>query len=199
MLLVAAGASQTLAQGTKYKVYAGLAYVSPTGDDDFDIEGEIDKIEATDEFGYEIGFEYRFTKLFGIDFDILSAKHDVEFSGEKIGDTTMTPITATLNFHLVRSRYFDLYVGPSASYVTWDDISVRSPLDLILGDNVSVDDEFAWGGVVGVDISLVKVVALVVKVRYMEVDLSPKDIDGSLTIDPLVVNAAVAIRWGSQI
>jgi outer membrane protein W len=200
VLLVAAGFSQTEAQGTKYKVYAGFAYISPTGDDDIDFDGELEKIEAADEFGYNIGFEYRFSKLFGLDFDINSADHDVEVGGEVIGDTTMFPVSATLNFHLIRSRYFDFYLGPTASYVMWDDVSIKSPYDLLLGDKIKVDDEFAWGAVVGVDISLVKIVALTVKVRYLDLDLTPDESGAdSLAIDPLIANVGVAIRWGAQV
>ena len=39
--------------------------------------------------------------------------------------------------------------------------------------------------------------ALVIKVRYMDLDIEP-DGAGTLPIDPLFVDLGVAIRWGSR-
>lgn len=198
VLLAAAGLTQTLAQGTKYKVYAGLSFIAPTGDDEVDIDGTLDTLEASAELGYTVGFEYRFTKLFGLDLDLASGKHDVEFGGEVIGETTMTPISASLNFHLFRSRYFDLYLGPTATWVMWDDIDLTDEAALLLGESsVKTDDEFSWGAQVGVDISLVKIVALVIKVSYMNLDIKPEGGD-ALAVNPLFADVAIAIRWGSR-
>lgn len=198
VLLVAAGLSQSMAQGTKYKVYGGLAYVAPTSDEEIDFDGIIDDLEATDELGFIVGFEYRFTKLFGLDFDIVDATHDIDFAGDTIGEVDILPISATLNFHLIRSRYFDLYLGPTVSWIDWGDVDLTEEAELVTGtDRLSTDGEFGWGATVGLDISLVKIVALVIKVRYLDVDIKPSGA-GTLPVDPIIADAAIAIRWGKR-
>jgi outer membrane protein W len=177
------------AQGNKFKVYAAFNYVSPTGSSDLTIENIEDRVEASDEAGWSLGFEWRLGKWGGLEFDYLSADHDVTFGGEKVAETTMAPLTASFNFHLIHTKIIDFYLGPSISYVMWDDI-----VD-IDGESTGVDSEWAYGAQVGCDFSLFKSVAIVTGLRWQTMDISPDDVGESLSVDPLYAKVGIAFRW----
>lgn len=138
----------------------GLKWVSPTGDlstaqsgslrfEDVTEPGWIDititgNFEPDSTIGYVIGFEYLFTDLVGIDFNVDYSKHDVESTiggsalftpddpppspetvsifGRQNGDIAIYPITVGVNFHLSRSDVVDFYLGPFVGYVFYDDL-----------------------------------------------------------------------------
>ena len=176
------------AQGNKFKVYAALNYVAPMGSTDLDIESEVDAVETTQEAGWSIGFEWRFGKWAGIELDYLQADQDIEFGGVKIAETGMSPISASFNFHLVHTKIIDFYFGPTVSYVSWDDIT-----DLETGEKISTDSEWGYGAQVGLDISIIKSVAIVTGLRYTQLDIGA---DGeSLAVNPLYAKVGVAFRW----
>jgi outer membrane protein W len=182
-------ASPAEAQGNKFKVYAAFNYVSPTGSSDLTIENIEDRVEASDEAGWSLGFEWRLGKWGGLEFDYLRADHDVTFGGIKVAETTMAPLTGSFNFHLIHTKIIDFYFGPSISYVMWDDI-----VD-IDGESTGVDSDWAYGLQVGADFSLFKSVAIVTGLRWQTMDISPQDINESVSIDPLFAKVGVAIRF----
>ena len=171
------------AQGNKFKVYAAFNYVAPTGSSDIDDE----TLEPAQEAGWSLGFEWRFGKWAGLELDYLQAKQDIETEGTKIAETSMSPLSLSFNFHLVHTKVIDFYFGPTVSYVMWDDI------DTIDGEKIPTDSEWAYGAQVGLDISLVKSVAIVTGLRYTQLDVSG---DGdSLAVNPLYAKLGIAIRF----
>jgi opacity protein-like surface antigen len=177
------------AQGNKYKVYAAANYLYPTSDLKTRFDDEVDTVEASDSVGWSLGFEWRLGKWGGLEFDYLRAESDIEFAGETIAETTMSPLTASFNFHIIHTKIIDFYVGPSIAYVTWDDITD------IDGESSGVDSGWAYGAQIGTDFSLVKAVALVTAIRWQQMDLSPSDGDESIGVNPLYAKVGIAVRW----
>jgi outer membrane protein W len=188
-VVAAVAAAPAQAQGNKFKVYVAAVNVSPLGSDDREIDEIVDSVEASTEMGWDIGFEWRFGKWAGLEFDYMQADHDVEFGGTRIATTGMAPLSASLNFHVIHSKYLDFYVGPTVSYVSWDDIE-----DVETNEKTSTDSEFAFGAQVGLDISVAKSFAIVTGLRYTKLDITPEGADG-VSVDPLYVKAGVAFRW----
>jgi len=187
-VLVVLVAAPAQAQGNRFKVYAAYNYVTPNGSDELTINNIQDKVEGSSESGWSIGFEWRWGKWAGLEFDYLNADQGIEFSGVKVAETTMSPLSASFNFHLVHTRILDFYFGPTVSYVNWDDVK-----DVDTGETASADSEFAYGAQVGLDISLVKSIAIVAGLRYTQLDITADD--QTLAINPLFSKVGVAFRW----
>jgi outer membrane protein W len=175
------------AQGNKFKVYAAFNYVAPTGSSDLDFEGSLESVEATQEAGWSLGFEWRIGKWAGIEFDYLKSSHDVESDGEQIAETSMSPLSASFNFHLIHTKILDFYFGPTVSYVSWDDI------DTIEGETIPTDSEWAYGAQIGLDFSIIKSVAIVTGLRYTQLDVTGDE--DSVAVNPLYAKIGVAIRF----
>ncbi len=129
------------------------------------------QVETTtgETFGLALSGEYRFSERAGLEIGV-QAGYDVQvdytvrdkMSGEILGDdldanpsddVRFTLVDAALNIYLA-SRGVDLYVGPVIGFITYTDSEVR------LGDDdpvftISNDGDFAWGGVIGLDIPFV--------------------------------------------
>ena len=186
------GAASVRAQdhdyGTKhFKIYAGPAYVSPLGDDDITLGAVTDSLETQDHVGWNLGFEGRFGKLMGIELDYVNASQDVDFGGSTIGDTTFSPLTATLNFHIVPGDHFDLYLGPSYTYVNWGDIEGGT-------STVGTDSSHGWGVSLGMDISPWEHFGFYAGLKYLNVDLELNN-GQSASMNPLVGRLGALVRF----
>lgn len=176
------------AQGNDLKIYAAVNYVSPTGSDDLTIDNIVDRVEASEETGWSIGAEGRLGKWLGLELDYLRVDQDIQFGGVKIAKTSMSPLTFSVNFHLVHTKIIDFYFGPSVSYVFWDDVT-----DSETGEKFDTDAEWGYGAQVGLDISLFKSVAIVTGLRYERLDLSVDQ--DELSINPLYAKVGIAFRF----
>jgi outer membrane protein W len=179
--------SPASAQSNKFKVYLAYNYVSPNGSESVSEDGVTETLEAADEAGYSLGFEWRLGKWAGLEFDYLRSDHDIDLGGVTVAETTMNPLSASFNFHLIHSKVLDFYFGPTVSYVNWDDVQTTD------GETLSTDSEFGYGAQVGLDISLIKSVAIVTGLRYTKLGISAdgEDVD----VDPLFAKVGVAFRW----
>ena len=190
LIIAALAIAPAQAQGNKFKAYAALDYVVPTGSTDLDIEGIVDSVEASDEVGWSLGFEWRLGKWGGLQFDYTDVSHDIVFQDESIASTSMTPLSASFNFHLVHTRVIDFYFGPTISYVMWDDITTSD------GETISADSEWGYGAQIGADFSIFKSVAIVTGLRYISLEVGADD--ESIGVDPFFATVGVAIRWGGN-
>lgn len=183
-LLVAAPAS-----AAGFKVFGGVSYVAPLGEDDVDIGAITDSIEASEVLGWTVGLESRFNKIVGLEIDYVNSTNDIEFGGSTIGEVQIQPLSATLNFHLVPTGIVNLYLGPTASYFIFGDADV-DPLG-----SLDVDNEFAYGASLGLEIGLGGTVAVLGGIRWLKVDIRP---DGSdeIPLDPLYSRLGLALRFG---
>src|SRR5262245_17298964 len=114
------------AQDTHVKIYGGAGYVAPMSDSEVTIGSVTDTVKNEKQVGWNLGVEGRFTKLLGLEVDYVRADQDVTFGGSTIGSTTFSPLTATLDLHLIHTTVVDLYLGPSYSYVNWGAIHVNA-------------------------------------------------------------------------
>lgn len=183
------------AQDTHVKIYGGPAYVAPMGDSDVTFGSISDAVKAEQHVGWNFGLEGRAGKLIGIEVDYVRANQDVKFGGQTIGDTDFSPLTATLNFHLVHTKYVDFYLGPSYSYVDWGDVKLNAAGEgLISTTGLGTDSDNAWGAGVGLDIGLGKHVAFTSGLRYINTDLNLQG-GPSISVNPLVARLGIALRW----
>lgn len=193
-LAVAALAIQpAAAQDNSFKIYGGLAYISPLSEEDVDFGSVSDSVEASSEAGWNVGVEFRFSELFGLEIDVVHATQDIEFGGDTIADVDFTPVSATLNFHLINTSVVDFYLGPTAGYVIWGDIDFES--SSFSSSDEGTDNQFAWGAAVGLDIGFGGTFAITGGVRWLDVDLEPEEGNEEIGVDPLLSRLGVAFRF----
>ena len=171
-----------------FKVFGGASYVSPLGEEDVTFGTVTDSVEASEALGWTVGLEARFNQILGLEFDYVNATNDIEFGGDVVGEVDMQPLSATLNFHLIPTSIVDLYIGPTASYFIFGDAEVESV------GSLDVDDEFAYGASLGLEIGLGKTFAILGGVRWLKVDLTPEGGE-EIAVDPLLSRLGVALRF----
>jgi outer membrane protein with beta-barrel domain len=188
-------ASPALAQDHTFKVFAAADWISPLSEDDQTISGVTDSIQASDELGYEAGFEWRLHKIVGLEGSYLDAQHDIEFGGDKVAEIDQKTITAALNFHILPTKFFDFWVAPVASWVNWGDVEPEGG-----GPSQSVDSDVAFGAAIGFDIGLGKTFAITAGVRWLSQDIKADTPSGTETVgvDPLIARAGIALRFGTR-
>ncbi len=195
LAVVGAFGPSARAQDTHVKFYGGPAYVAPMSDSDVTLGGFSRTVKEEKRVGWNLGVEGRFTKWIGLEVDYVHANQDVTFGGSTIGDTTFSPLTATLNIHPVHTKVVDFYLGPSYSYVNWGEIHLNANGGTITGSStIGTQSANGWGASVGLDIGLGKHFAICGGLKYLNVDL---EMDNGQTADvkPLVARISAAIRF----
>jgi outer membrane protein W len=193
--LAAAAPTAARAQDTHFKFYGGAAYVAPTSDSDVTVGTITDAFKAEKQVGWNFGFEGRFNKWIGIEVDYDRATQDVQFGGQTIGQTNFSPLTASFNVHVVHTRFVDLYLGPSYSYVNWGDIELNQAGQGLFSTNgLGTDSSSAWGAGLGIDFGAWKHFAFTAGLRYLDTNL---DFQGSqsTSVNPVVGRLGVALRF----
>ncbi len=166
--------------------------------------GEEISYSSSSGIGLGIDLEYRASKRLGIDFGVLSASPNVDvevgeepFTVSGSGDLNTTPLYAALNIHLTPDSRFDLYVGPLVAYVKYDGFKLAAGPGLI--EEFTTENDFAFGGVVGLDIGLGDGrYVLNAAVRYIDTTLEATSSDGGLgktDIDPTIYSVGVGFRF----
>ena len=174
------------AQETHFKVYGGPAYVAPMSSSDVTFGSFTDTVEAEKQVGWNLGFEARFGRLMGIEVDYVNATQDVTFGSTTIGETEFSPLTVTLNFHLIHTEVVDFYVWPSYSYVNWGNIHLNTEGGTIFESNdLGTDSANGWGVSAGLDVGLGKHFAITGGLKYLNVDLELQN-GPSVAMNPLV-------------
>lgn len=184
-------ASPAAAQDHTFKVFATFNWISPLSEDDQTISGVTDSIQASEEVGYEGGFEWRLHKIVGLEGSYMVAEHDIEFGGEPVATVDQKTLTAALNFHILPTKYFDFWVAPVASWVNWGDIEPDDG-----SSSEEADSEVAFGAAVGFDIGLGKTFAITGGVRWLSQDIETDT--ETVGVDPLIARAGIALRFGTR-
>ena len=195
LLALSATTVPALAAAGESKLRFCINFVSPTGD--YSEPGDM-SLEADDAIGPEVGFEYRFSDLMGVDFNLGYYEHDLEASDSglsaTVGDVSQIPLTVGLNFHLLKESKIDFYLGPTLGYVMWDDVKLDA---IVGGGEVSTKDGVSYGLNLGVDIPLNPKWDLVVGGRYtfssVETDEGSDDIE--LDVDPIEIRLGFGVRF----
>lgn len=194
-IVAVAASSQAIAQENYIKLYGGAAYVAPLSESDITFESVSDAVQAQQQVGWNFGFEGRFNDWFGLEIDYVNATQDVDFGGMDIGSTDFSPLTATLNIHVVHTTLVDFYLGPSYSYVSWGDIELNQEgQGLFSTTGLGTDSQNAWGVSLGLDIGLGKHFAFTGGLRYIDTDLELAN-GPSIAVNPLVGRLGIALRF----
>lgn len=174
-------------EGYDVKVFAGGAYISPLSDTS--LSGIADSVEASSEFGWEIGAEWKPSDRFGLEASYLDANHDVEADGTTIGDINLRPWNFTLNFHIVNKDAFNWYIGPTVSYIDWSDVELTG------GGSLDVGSETAYGVSTGLAIGLGDTFAIQLGLRYLDASVDSPNLADEVSVDPLFASVGVAFRF----
>jgi opacity protein-like surface antigen len=184
-LAVAALSTPAQALEYKFRVYGAAAYVIPIADSDF---GSV-STEAAETLGWEVGIEWKPTNLLGVELAYLNAKPEIEATGTTVGEISLEPINVSANFHLLRMKVLTVWVGPTVSYANWGNLELEG------GGDIETDSEFAYGASAGVNVSLIKLLALQAGVRWLKLDVSDSVTGETLDVDPFFVNLGLALRF----
>lgn len=191
-------------------VRVGALWVDTELDFRQDDDGASIRLTGDAGFGFSLVGEYRVSDRLGVELGAQWSENDLELrlTGETFCGSTFCTVTASdstrpltlglgLDIHLSPGRRADLYVGPVLAYVLYSDPTFRA-----LGETLraSIDNELAWGGVVGLDVPFGnRGWHFSSSIRYLqaEADVTARDDEGeagaaSLDFDPL----AVAIGFG---
>jgi hypothetical protein len=188
-------APSALAQDTRFKLYAGPAYVAPMSDSDVTFGTVTDAVEAQEEVGWNFGAEFRWGRMMGLELDYVNATQDVSYGGATIGEADFSPLTATLNFHLIHTKVVDFYIGPSYSYINWGEIHLNANGGSLTGSSeIGTDSAQGWGASLGLDFGLGEHFAITGGLKYLNVDLEVQD-GPSIAVNPLVARLGVAVRF----
>jgi len=194
-LVALAAAAPAYAQEDVFKVFVTYDWISPLGDDDVTVGSVTDAVKGSDGAGYEAGFEWRLHKVVGIEGSYFKGSNDFDFGSTSVGSLDQRAITAALNFHIIPTKHFDLWIGPVVSWYKFDDFEV-SP-----GTSLSLDNRWGYGAALGIDIGITKGFAFTAGVRYTKVSLTSSDnvvTFEDVAFDPVIARAGVAFRFGHR-
>jgi len=184
-----------LAQDHSARIFFTANWVSPLGDDEITFGSVEDAVQGSDDFGFEGGFEGRFNKVFGLEGSLLVGSNEFELGDDELGDLDQRALTLALNFHIIPTKFFDLWLAPVVSWYSFgelDDIS-----DDINADEVDINDDWGYGAQVGFDIGFGKTFAITGGVRYIKLDVGGDDFD-PVAFDPVIARLGVAFRFGGD-
>lgn len=205
-ILAIAGSAAAQAAEPRWQVRLGGLLVD--GDQGFATEGEAGSrvlAGGNAEIGAGAAVEFRVSKRLGFELGAAFAEvpnyEDAEaFSGgdASIGNgPSFTATTVGLHLHLTPDRRADVYLGPAIALVQYGDF------ELDLGDGLvefEVDDDFAWGATVGVDLGIgdggwsINAAA-----TYLESDMevSERGSEGTVVVpfDPVMVRVGAAFSF----
>jgi outer membrane protein W len=192
LALAVAAALSTMPAGAQegsydFKLFGGAAYVAPLSDSS--LAGLADTVEASTEYGWEIGGEWKPSDRFGLEVAYFDAEHDVEADGAVIGDIDLRPLTFTANFHLVNRNAFNWYVGPTIAYIDWSDVRIGG------GASLPVDSETTYGVSTGVDIGIGETFAIQLGLRWLDASVESPVLPNDVGVDPLFTRIGVAFRF----
>ena len=129
----------------------------------------------------------------------LSSKAGVDIAGTRAlsaGKLKLRPITANVQWHLLRGTMFSPYFGAGIAYVTRSDLS-SSDLDLAGIGSVKIGNKATWDANAGLNIGLGRSFAVAVDGKYIAYEPEAKANGNSekLKLNPLVISAGVKLRF----
>jgi outer membrane protein W len=200
LLAIPTAEAQSDYKGWRFRAWGGVV-CRCVESDDVTFDDPTYGLSATEaggtSFGVGIDFEYRFTKLFGLDLAIGYTEMDVDFK-QSLTPTVATdtlavlPIWLAANFHVVNTKTVDFWVAPQIAFVSWND-----PLTFpVPGEPTFVfetKNEFpALGLALGVDWWLSEKNGLNFAFRFIDADA---DEGHNLPVDPTFITVGYARRF----
>jgi outer membrane protein W len=190
----------------KWVVRASALAMKPAGDSvEADGDDEWARYTADGELGFGIEFEYRASRILGIDFGVLTANPTLDVAYDEIpmisatAQLRITPIYAGLNVHLTPDSRFDLYGGPMLAYVVYSGFDLVVDPWILTEEGFVSEDEFALGVNLGLDVRLGDDGWLLTAAfKYLDTTLEaspPDEGTGSTAIDPKIFSIGVGYRF----
>ena len=156
--------------------------------------------------GWGLALEYRVTRRLGIEAQAILADLDSEFRlrfGEPVNtegadrrELETDVYGLGVNFHLTPERRIDVYAGVFGALVSYGEFQgVVSGITFFQ----EVDDDTALGVGLGADLFVdpSRRWAATAAVRRLWSTATPVEGLGGIDVDPVIVTAGVAVRWGS--
>jgi outer membrane protein W len=174
-------------------IRVGAMWVSPTGE----FSDVTQSISFDNAVGAEVGFEFLPLKWLGVEGVVGWVKQDVTGSEvfqpeETVGDVSLIPLTANVNFHVINTKLINFYVGPSFSWMMWGDVNTSDPLE----SDVKIKDSFGYGVNAGIDFGIGEDFIIYGGVRYYWADAEDEQPGGAkVPVDPLMVRIGVGWKW----
>ena len=181
------------------------AWSSPQGDFR-EVDGdEVISAEFKDSFGFGLQIERMVSNRIGIEFGILWSEPDVEvviveppIRLEIGAPFRIIPVALGVNYHFGSGGKTDFYIGPAVAWVLYDDVVLDDP---DFGrETLSVDDDYAWGATLGLDVNLTETGkwAFNGEIRWMKGSTDFKNPEGesrSVDVDPVYLTLGVTYRF----
>jgi outer membrane protein W len=171
-----------------FKLFGGAVWVSPLDDSRARLAGETRVVELGDDIGWEAGFEWRITRLLGLEASLARTTHDVDFGGTRLGQVDLEPIYVSLNFHLAGSERWQWWAAPTLALFEWKNAGFSR------GVQIDEDRDEAFGATFGFDYELAENWSLTAAVRYVDIQLRFGG-GGEVAVDPLSVRGGVGFRF----
>jgi outer membrane protein W len=195
-VVVAASPALAVDEGKNF-IRFGAQYVIPTGDYTDSATGV--KVNAKDAAGLAVQYERKFNRLFGLEFGLAYSKHDFEAvsagTSFTIADATMMPLSIAGNFHVLKDKKLDFYLGPQIAYVTYGDLTFKGVAAGAPGEGQKSD--LGYGAVIGLDIPFGSGKwGLSMQMRYLQTQ-AEEDVPGGVAVDinPLAIQVAAAVKF----
>ena len=188
IVAIAAVPAQAAQADYKFKIFGGLAYVTPMADSNID---DVD-FEADNELGYEFGAEWKPMDRLGFELALVDVTHDVQANGIKVGEIGMQPVFITANFHVINSDRFAWYVGPTVAFVNWDDFELDEAFG---GGSSEIESETTFGLSTGIDLGLGEHLAVIGGLRWIDSGAEESDTGDTVDVNPLFARVALAWRF----
>jgi outer membrane protein W len=131
-------------------------------------------------------------------------------SAKTSADTTILPLTVGVNFHVVRGKKVDFYLGPVIGYAFLYSVDA-DPTSILLegpfwqfqtdiGGELDVKDAFTYGALLGVDVPFGQGKwALSVRLEYLRLKAEAEETfpgePNDINIDPVAVQIGAAYRF----
>jgi len=178
------------AEDKRFNIRFGIVSLNPTGSSTINnVENEVKNT-----YGPAFDFEWRFSPLMGLEGAIATAiDADVEEDGEKYAAVTMTPITAGLNFHVVRTKRLNWAVGVLAGQMIYADFDIDGDTATVTSEN-----DFAYGAQTFLDFRVSPRWGVHIGVEYLKTQLEASDGSDSratIDVDPVLIKAMGIVSW----
>ena len=207
ILLVAATSLLATAAGAVdegWRLRLNTLYVAPAEQVDFVVgTGRFAVSDSDTGIGGGLNAEYRFSSLLGLELGVL-AGGDVDFGFSNM--VSMRAASAGVNFHFASGGKTDLYAGPLLAVAQYGDFSAGplfrppgSPLPPRV--RVTLDDDFAVGANLGVDVPMGEGNWLFnANARYLITTIDAETssgVHGTVDYDPLMLGVGFGYRFSS--
>ena len=146
-----------------------------------------------------VSLNHFFSSRLSAELGVFMVRHDGSlriggFDAFNVGRLRMTPVTATLQWHLGHFRRLDAYVGPGLAYVRSDSLH-STDLDNAGVGRVKVSSRIGWTADAGVSFAVTQRFAVGGDARYIGYRPSSGPADSSVKLELSPMIYSLGLRW----